>query len=586
MNTLNPPKHPVESSKKKPLHQQSFKTLMSQKSGELRESEARAYSKGGDLALLAKQNNNCSTGFKRRLVKTVANSSTMSLDHDAIPENELKLTRDSISAKQRIASRRKSYFEREMESDITDYSDLSDEICYGGTWIQQLVREFKNCLHSLNTEATDVQLEHWACIIYESMSLPSRSFHSVRHVFDISINAKPIQKLAAFFHDIIYYTIDGGLSPAQNKMIGNLICEDNDKVSIVTGDIDTNTKMVMGIFGFHPGSKLDPFRGLNEFLSAVLAVRCYEEVMAPEHLAVIAACIEATIPFRKEVDGKTPMDLLFERLSEANQDYDLEMEEDDIVHAVQLSADLGNRDLENFASDDRSAFLSNTWNLLPESNISLRNTTVFRISDFAEALKKMTGFFSNLNADDLYSSFRDPEQTRWKAAKTAKARKNIEIAKHYMQMKCLSIAIVAAIAELTGGDAPVALLLGDLPDGGQVSHGIEDLIHAEEPDPDLDMDHEVFYLLNDGRDKTSNFDVRKSPLAAYIYSCIGKAESIKCLDHVEYPMTEASAMKLLRSLPRPCVLTIVSACSEIAITRRDQMNKLILMTRKAAGEDE
>ena len=367
----------VESSCKKKTQNQSFKTVRSQQSGELRESEARAYLNGGCLALLTKQNNNCSTGFERRLVKTVVNTSQKSirsrsgslrLDHDAIPGKELKLMRDSNNAKERIETRRNSYFQREMKSDITDYSDLSDEICYGGTWIQQLVREFKNCLHSLDTEATDVQLEHWACIIYESMSLPSRSFHSVRHVFDISINAKPIQKLAAFFHDIIYYTIDGGLSPAQSKMIGNLIDEENGKVSIVTGDIDTNTKMVMGIFGFHPGSKLDPFRGLNEFLSAVLAVRCYEEVMAPEHLAVIAACIEATIPFRKEVDGKTPMDLLFERLSKANQDYDLEMEEDDIVHAIQLAADLGNRDLGNFATDDHSAFLSNTWNLLPVSS--------------------------------------------------------------------------------------------------------------------------------------------------------------------------------------------------------------------------
>merc|ERR1712137_1463278 len=114
-----------------------------------------------------------------------------------------------------------------------------------------------------------------------------------------------------------------------------------------------------------------------------------------------------------------------------------------------------------------------------------------------------------------------------------------------------------------GGDAPVALLLGDLPDGGQVSHGIEDLIHAEEPEQDLDIDHEVFDLLNDGRDQSSNFDIKKSPLAACIYSCIGKAESIKCLDHVESPMTELSAKKLLRALPRQCVLTIVSACSEI-----------------------
>ncbi len=428
------------------------------------------------------------------------------------------------------------------------------------------------------------ELEKWACAIYESMSAPSRTFHSVQHVFDISIDADPISKLAAFFHDIVYYSIDGGLNDRQKEIIGNVIVAKKDedgpgeKIYITTETLDVHTKMVMDIFGFKAGQLLDPFKGMNEFLSAALGIRCYEGNLKPVHLAQVAACIEATIPFRKhDADGKSPCDLLFERLQVVNVEYDLGMDEAELVDTVQRSADLGNRDLANFSTPERAVFLSNTWNLLPESNISLRNTKVFRISDYASALKKMTGFFEYLDPNSIYLSFRDDAELQERIhKKTSIAATNVKVATKYMYCKRLSIGVVAAISELSGGDAPLALFLGDLPEPHFVSTSIEDFIDVSSPANGLSIDSCVFNLLRFGRESESKFDIKNSPLAAYLYSLIGDEGVGKCLVYAVHPMDKENARKLLKAIPEFALATIVAACAEIATTREERLNQMMV----------
>merc|ERR1712151_90151 len=148
----------------------------------------------------------------------------------------------------------------------------------GMTKMQRLVFEMKTSIQSLERHnVSNADLEDWACIIYECMSASSRTFHSVQHVFDISEAADPISKLAALFHDVIYYSIDGGVvNDRVEELIGNVFVavtkDGKDQVHITEEELDTNTYMVMDIFGFKPGQVLDPFKGLNEFLSAVVAI--------------------------------------------------------------------------------------------------------------------------------------------------------------------------------------------------------------------------------------------------------------------------------------------------------------------------
>lgn len=463
-----------------------------------------------------------------------------------------------------------------------DDDSSADPFEVSTTRMQRLVMEMEESLKLLSCGASDEELENWACLIYESMSAPSRTFHSVKHIFEISVGADPICKLAIFFHDIVYYSIDGGLNEKQEELIGDVIIitkeDGKEEIRISDKELDENTKMVTDIFGFTPGECLDPFKGLNEFLSAVACVRCYQVTLQPAQLAQIAACIEATIPFRKmDSEGKSPCDKLFERLILVNHEYNLGLDEGGLVEAVQRAADLGNRDLDNFSTTEKAVFLSNTWNLLPESNISLRNRTLFRVSDFAFALKKMTGFFEFLDPSTIYLSFRDSKKQRaLLAKKTEAAFENVRTALIYMYCKSVSISIVSAISELSGGDAPIALFLGDLPEGNYVSTGVEDFIEVDEPADGIHVDHVVFDLLKHGRESESNFDIKNSPLAAYIYSLVGDEGVEKLLVHAVFPMDKDNAKELLALLPEVALASIVAACAEIAITRAERLDEMMV----------
>ncbi len=262
-----------------------------------------------------------------------------------------------------------SYMSKSQTSMTVDGTDSHDDSVEhhhfpstNETRIQMLVKEMEHCLSELNCTATSQELESWACIIYESMSAPSRTFHSVQHVFDVAVGADCIQKMAAFFHDIIYYSIDGGLSKVQHDMLRDIITESNGVVAITEEKLDKNMSMTIDIFGFKSGQILDKFRGLNEFLSASTAVRCYQGNMDAKLLVAIVACIEATIPFRREdALGRCPAEALFDRLVKINVTYELDLTEDDLVKIVQRAVDLGNRDLANFSTPEHAVFLSNTW---------------------------------------------------------------------------------------------------------------------------------------------------------------------------------------------------------------------------------
>mmetsp|Transcript_11959 Transcript_11959/g.18162 ORF Transcript_11959/g.18162 Transcript_11959/m.18162 type:complete len:465 (+) Transcript_11959:79-1473(+) len=432
--------------------------------------------------------------------------------------------------------------------------------------MQRLVGEMSECLTTLGCFVTpDEKLEEWACVIYESMSAISRTFHGVQHVFDISDNADEVQKISAFFHDCIYYTIDGGLSADQEAILRGLIDEKGDDVYLTKSTLEEDSQMVVDIFGFTGGQKLNPFVGLNEFLSAALAIRCLSQYLRPQYIAEIAACIEATIPFRP---GK-PMENLYVRLTKVNEMYTLQMTDDDIVAAVQRAADFANRDVLNFSYSNKASFLSNTWNLLPESNISLRHTRVFRISDFSNALRKMTGFFEHLDPKTIFTSFRNKPSDESIAILIERATQNINMARTYMKCKQLAISVVAAFAELTGGDAPAALFLGDLPEPDHISPSIEDLITTREKRKGTELDDTVLALLRDGRERVNEFDIKNSPCAALLYAEIGDAGLKKSLKNIVFPMDEEHSAKLLLSLPKNCVTEIGSACARIATTRRN-----------------
>ena len=336
------------------------------------------------------------------------------------------------------------------------------------TSIQRLVVECARGLEALGVAAKGridpEALEALAVLIYGSMSGRGRSFHTVDHVFELCHEATPLQTLAALFHDAVYVQVDGGLAPEHQTLLGDAVVGEGGAWRLRGADAprrDPLREMVLALFAFEPGQIVSPFGGLNEYLSALLAVRSLARHLSWARLAQVAACIEATIPFRDP--RQDSLAALAARLSEVDERFGLGLGEEAVRGTVHQACGLANRDVTNFAQVDVARFLDATWMLLPETNVPLRLRRRYTLSDYRRAIETMEGFLTGLDPGRIYRSYEGrPDLDRLEVLRQAAAR-NLDASSRYMQAKLVASALLESLALRTGGDAPIALFMGDLP---------------------------------------------------------------------------------------------------------------------------
>ena len=85
--------------------------------------------------------------------------------------------------------------------------------------------------------------------------------------------------------------------------------------------------------------------------------------------------------------------MLHDRIAKSNEKNNLgsnERErERELIESTKHAVDVGNRDLDYFSMSEHTVFSSNMYNVLPGSNVCLRNTKVLRTSDHELALKNL-----------------------------------------------------------------------------------------------------------------------------------------------------------------------------------------------------
>ena len=474
-------------------------------------------------------------------------------------------------------------------------------------YVSRLVETFQHALASLSGEIISRQVlekvEVMSNFVYESMSNPARDYHHVHHIFDLiegnvcraegDDDEQPvldeIAVLAAIFHDCVYSQVDGGLSPAQfEKLHGAVVPRMDGGFTVSASALHTGEdpllQIVFAIFGFHEDFVLSPIHCQNELLSAVIAVRELESLLSMEQLVEIAVAIEATIPFRATVDGKSALELLFHRLCGTVSDFTLNLNEDDCVLAVQRAALLANEDVGNFASKDHAWFLDHTWSVLAESNGALREEDLYSLTHFVLALYKLRGFFGYLQSGMIFQEFRGvPSMTE---CLTRHAARNLHIGSKYISAKLLTVSVMAAFAELTGGaDVPMSLLMGDVETRKRLTSALvmKSAPLAQSIDScckssDINCSHgnvccpDVYDLLVNGRTRETSFDVRQSPIAAYFYSHIGDDGLERLVNDIPpQPMTREVATEFLAALPRAAVKVAGESLAKLAVSRKDKI---------------
>lgn len=437
--------------------------------------------------------------------------------------------------------------------------------------IQRIITLLKDALEGLGVAIPLDQLESLGIIVHEAMTVQARSFHTPAHIFDLSDASNPVQALAALFHDVVYYEIDQGFTPQIEAVLAPYIVV-GDHIQLVDDapfEDDEVFYMTLDVFGFEPGQRLLPPRGQNEFLSALLMNKMLALTVPLFYLVQITACIEATIPFRgRNERGETPAQVLERRLETINADYAFNMSCKEIREAVKQAVAFSNKDVENFSEQDTGRFLDNTWKLLPETNPSLRTGGIYTIQSYRRALEKMEAFLQQLDPDTVFNQYKgEPEPGQYQRM-VALAYRNVHTARQYLGLKLLAMAILEALTQATGGDAPVAFFMGST-DSDEDARRLEDFLPDVPTTASVDESSTLFGLLAFGRASSSSFDVQNSPLSLFIFKLLGWERSGSLLKRARLMFAGAlDARSFLDELPTGIVVSIANACAAMASTRR------------------
>lgn len=447
------------------------------------------------------------------------------------------------------------------------------------TVINRLIELFEDSFNEIDISVPLFEIEKMAFFVHSSMDSGKRYFHTSDHIFEISKFLCPLQTLAAIFHDVVYYQIDFGFPELAEKLLDKYVLLQGEKI-IVREDIDKDIVIntCLKIFNIKTSETLSTYKGLNEFLSSLVAVEILRPYLSLEHLICIVVCIEGTIPFR-EIDkkGLSHFDYLELSLKNIRDELNIKYSDEKIIETVRRAVVLANKDVENFADENPAVFLDNTWSLMPETNAILRKEGVYTVKNYRNALLKMNNFIENIRPDSIFHTYKNIPEKKEYLNLQKRTQINIRMAKKYLHIKLLAIAIIESLSEVTGGDAPLSMFLGGF---AKNDFRIE---RAEHYLPDIDMvigknyNKELIKLLDIGRAKDSIFDMKNSPLALYIYKYYGNDLVEEYENHAfELFEKKISYEEFLNLFDRDLLSSIAFACSKIAVTRLDGLKRFFI----------
>ena len=444
---------------------------------------------------------------------------------------------------------------------------------------QLILKVLAQAFAGLGVSVSQAGLELVANCVYKALSISSRNFHTAEHVLSLVDPARPIQTLAALFHDLVYYQVDLGFCAEAYEVFSPYVKQIPGELFQVRQEIGGERVfgLALTIFDIQPGQVLSPSAGLNEFVSALVMSQKLGAYLPEKELLKVMVYIEASIPFRgMDTDHSGPCATLAGRLKNACEQYDVALPADEQVETIQGAALFANKDVENFAVSDPVAFLNHTWKLLPETNTALRASGSYSIREYRQALQHMLGFLCGLDPATIFRHYRGvPAEAELRQMQRF-ASQNLEIGCQYLTVKLLSVALLEALAVATGGDAPAASFLGYL--RGEDAQGLrlEDFLPQVTPSPEADPSAPVFQLLSSASVDHLYFELSKSPFSLFVYKMLGMAGVRQYLEMAQGMFSgRLSAEAFLSRVDKEIVSAIARACAALVLSRSEQLDRFI-----------
>jgi hypothetical protein len=274
----------------------------------------------------------------------------------------------------------------------------------------------------------------------------------------------------------------------------------------------------------------------------------------------IATCIEATIPFRPVIDGKSPMDRSYDRLALVCPD----QSEEWLVDTIRMAAATANCDLCSFCSHDLDFFVDSSWKLLPEARPILLQEDCPLIEYLYElhALEGRTKFLKGA-IPKIFQSFRQVPSDAEMQEKQRKTHENLDIICEYAKVRLLQVMVLVEFADVMGED-PEALPLRtclrmDVP---QVAAG------GGASDSLTSVERDVRNWVAGGRRACFSWDPAISSLAAYLFDTLGPTGITAAVDIGRNQ--KPGSHELLRHLPMSVVQTVATRLDAVLPDRAER----------------
>ena len=444
--------------------------------------------------------------------------------------------------------------------------------------IKRLAAIYLQAFERLGVSSSKQKARKLALNIQLAMSAHGRNYHNLDHVFSFVDPDDPICTLAAMYHDVVYYQVDQGFTPEILAIIIPYIydLEGEFYISRNIQEKDHLIWMTLDIFNLKAGQKLTSVDALNEFLSALVLVRELGDIVEVKDLMRMIVCIEATIPFRgKNKAGLTPFEVMAKRLRNIARKYcSTPLKSHDIENTVKASVIFSNKDIGNFSEPDPARFLDNTWKLLPETNAALRDRDAYSIRAYRLALQKMRAFMMFVKPELVFNQYHGVPSDKEYRDMLDIAGANIVIAREYLKIRLVAIAVLEALAQASGGDTPLSIFMGDLSDQAGNSPRIEDFLPDIQTPAWVDQAPIIRDLLEVGRASESNFDTRNSRLSLFVFKSLTPEGIDKALGIAqEYFSGNIKPEEFLDQMDKPMVSAIARASASMVLMRRDKLIK-------------
>lgn len=439
--------------------------------------------------------------------------------------------------------------------------------------ITKLARLLENALEEVrgmpHGEEETSLIEERTFLIYGAMTSSSRHYHDLSHIFVVAKHLPALGKIAAIYHDIIYYHVDGGFPPNVSERIGDVIdCRDGG--IFLASSCEESVAEVASLFGLTAGQELSPFDGFNEFLSAVLAVRELQPFLGVKDLWAVAACIKATIPFRPIRNGMTPTELLGKRLAGLSRG-DVHLSAEEIDAMQHLSVLMANADVQSFSQPDLSQFIENTWQLLPETNAEFHQVGSFSVGSYRAALQRMRNFLAGLDVNVIFRRHRDMPDDATYQMMLQNSRENLRGALQYLDAHVCALCVLAGLAHFTGGDGPIAYFTGI---GDSEKSPMLEFMNRSVDRMASAVDEKVLQALQCKHSTVNRFDHGLSPLAAFFYKSLGQTQITDLLRSVE-DEDQTDWRNFLDHVPRALLREVAAAVAKIAVVRKERFEEFI-----------